>query len=110
MKTSSAKNKGRRLQQWVVSKLVEILNLSRFDTVSRPMGSGGEDIIMPRNRGGFPYSVECKNQERINVWDAYGQAYKNSGPFEPIVVIKKNHQKPLVLVDAEFFIHLNKSK
>ena len=22
----------------------------------------------------FPYSVECKNVERLNVWDAYDQA------------------------------------
>ena len=46
MKTSSAKAKGRNLQKWVVSKLVEHLQLDPDDLESRPMGSSGEDVIM----------------------------------------------------------------
>ena len=46
MKTSSAKAKGRNLQKWVVSKLIEHLQLDEEDLESRPMGSSGEDIIM----------------------------------------------------------------
>lgn len=111
MKTASAKNKGRRLQQWVVSKLIEILGFTKGEAISRPMGSSGEDIIMPPYPSrGFPYSIECKNQERVNIWEAYKQAEYNSGKFEPIVVIKKNNKKPLILVDAEFFISLNKKE
>ena len=38
------------------------------------MGSGGEDIIMGKQtRNIFPYSIECKNQEAVNVWKAYEQ-------------------------------------
>ena len=69
------------------------------------MGAGGEDLIMARDaRQKFPYSVECKNQEKLNVWDAYAQAEANSGDYQPIVFIKKNGKKPLVVVDAEHFI------
>ena len=33
------------------------------------MGAGGEDLIMARAaRVKFPCSIECKNQEKINVW------------------------------------------
>ena len=46
MKTSSAKAKGRKLQQWVVTKLIEILRLDAEDIESRPMGSQGEDVIL----------------------------------------------------------------
>ena len=36
------------------------------------MGAGGEDLIMDRAaREKFPYSIECKNQEKVNVWQAY---------------------------------------
>jgi hypothetical protein len=52
----------------------------------------------------FPFSVECKNTERLNVWDAYDQACANCGDYEPILFIKKNGRKPLVVLDAESFI------
>ena len=70
MKTSSAKAKGRKLQQWFANLLVEKLNLDQEDIESRPMGSQGEDIILGKqSRQIFPYSVECKNQEKVNVWE-----------------------------------------
>lgn len=109
MKTASAKAKGRRLQQWVAKMLVEHLGVDAEDLESRPMGSGGEDIIMGKlTRQKFPYSVECKNQEAVNVWKAYEQAESNSKQYEPVVVIKRNNHKPLVVVDAEYFIGLHK--
>ena len=71
MKTSSAKAKGRKLQQWFTNVLIEGLSLNEEDLESRPMGSQGEDIIMGReSREQFPYSIECKNQEAVNVWKA----------------------------------------
>ena len=107
MKTSSAKAKGRNLQKWVVAQLVEHLGANPEDIESRPMGSQGEDIILGnQSRQIFPYSVECKNQEKVNVWEAYAQAEQNCKGYEPVVVIKRNRQKPLVLVDAEHFVEL----
>ena len=105
MKVQSAKAKGRRLQQWVRTKLIEMLEVHPEDVESRSMGAGGEDIIMARAaRQKFPFSVECKNTEKLNVWDAYDQACANSGDYEPILFIKKNGRKPLVVLDAESFI------
>jgi|TARA_B100000795_G_scaffold5860_1_gene4343 hypothetical protein len=108
MKTSSAKAKGRRFQQWVRDKLIETLNVHPEDVESRSMGAGGEDLIMARAaREKFPYSIECKNQETLNVWKSYEQAEANSGDYEPVVFIKRNGQKPLVVVDAEYFVKLH---
>ena len=107
MKTQSAKAKGRRLQQWVRDLLIEKLNVHPEDVESRSMGAGGEDLIMARAaREKFPYSIECKNQEKVNVWEAYAQAEQNCKGYEPVVVIKRNRTKPLVLVDAEHFVEL----
>ena len=109
MKTSSAKAKGRKLQQWFANVLVEGLGLDRDDLESRPMGSQGEDIILGKqSREIFPYSVECKNQEAVNVWKAYEQASENCKGYEPLVVIKRNRHKPLVVVDAEHCVELQK--
>ena len=38
------------------------------------------------------------------MYEAYAQASANSGDHEPILFMKKNHKKPLVVVDAEWFI------
>ncbi len=107
MRPQSAKAKGRRLQQWVRDKLVECLNIHPEHIESRSMGAGGEDLIMARAaRQKFPHSIECKNVEKLNIWEAYEQACANCGDYEPIVVIKKNGKKPLVVVDAEYYIQL----
>ena len=108
MKTQSAKAKGRRLQQWFRDLLIEKLDIHPEDIESRSMGAGGEDLIMARAaRQRFPYSIECKNQESIHVWKSYEQAQENSKDYEPVVVLKRNNTKPLVLVDAEYFVKLH---
>ena len=108
MKTSSAKAKGRRLQQEVRTILIETLKIHPEDIENRSMGAGGEDLIMARAaRERFPYSIECKNQEKVNVWEAYKQATENAKSYEPLVVIKKNKHKKLAIVDANYFIRLH---
>jgi hypothetical protein len=73
------------------------------------MGAGGEDLIMARAaRDKFPFSIECKNVERLNFWEAYEQAKANAGEYEPIVFVKRNRTQPLVLVSAEYFINMRK--
>ena len=109
MKTQSAKAKGRRLQQQFRDLLIEELGIHPEDIESRSMGAGGEDLIMARAaREKFPYSIECKNQEKLNLWESYKQATENSKDYEPIGVIKKNNHKKLVIVDAEYFVKLHK--
>jgi len=90
--------------------LIEKLDIDPEDLESRSMGAGGEDLIMSKAaRTKFPYSVECKNQERLNIWSAWEQAESNKGIYEPIVVIKKNKQRPLVVLDAENFLDIIKN-
>ena len=108
VKTQSAKAKGRRLQQWLRNLLIEKLEIHPEDIESRSMGASGEDLIMARAaREKFDYSIECKNVEKLNVWEAYEQAKSNSGDYEPIVIMKKNGKTPLVVLDAEYFVQLH---
>ena len=109
MKPSSAKAKGRIFQQKVRDLLIEHLQIHPEDIESRSMGAGGEDLIMARAaREKFPLSIECKAVEKLNVYDAYEQAEANSGNYEPVLFMKKNRKKALVVVDAEYFIQLFK--
>ena len=108
MKTSSAKAKGRNLQKWVRDIILEKFSgLEPDDVRSTSMGAGGEDVqLSPAARKHFPFSVECKNVEKLNVWGAYEQAEANSGDHEPILIMKKNRKKPLIVIDAEAFFKL----
>lgn len=107
MNTQSGKAKGRRLQQWVMNQILDrFTGLSDDDVTSRSMGCGGEDVLLsPKARAKFPFSIECKNTERLNLYKAYDQCIDNSKELhEPLLIVKKNHHKPLAIVDAEYFI------
>ena len=112
MKTRSAKNKGKRLQNQIRDQLLEnFKQLEPDDIKSTTMGESGEDIqLSPAARKLIPYAIECKNQEKLNIWESYSQAVENSKNYEPVVVIKRNNHKPLVVVDAEYFVGLHKDE
>lgn len=90
-------------------KLIEKLNIDPQDVESRSMGAGGEDIMMSAAaRSKFPYSIECKNQERVNVYASYKQACANCGEHTPILIMKKNREDPLIVMDALTFIEIHR--
>ena len=107
MNTQSGKAKGRRLQQWIMNQILDrFTGLKEDDVTSRSMGCGGEDVLLsPKARAKFPFSIEAKNTERLNLYKAYDQCIDNSKELhEPLLIVKKNHHKPLAIVDAEYFI------
>jgi len=65
----SRKSKGRRLQQFVRDMILENFDhLEPDDVRSTSMGAGGEDVLLsPAARKVFPFSVECKNVEKISL-------------------------------------------
>lgn len=109
MRPQSAKAKGRRLQQWTRDKLLEYFPVLAADDVrSTSMGNGGEDVqLSPAARKLFPYQIECKNKREVAVCGWYEQAQEH-GEHEPILVVKEDYGKPLVVIDAEHFFQLIK--
>ena len=111
MKVQSAKAKGRRLQQWIRDQLIEKLEVHPEDVESRSMGAGGEDLIMARAaREKFPYSVECKNQEKLNIWSSLEQAEDNAGPHIPLLVFKRNRSKTYISMEINNLIKILNDK
>ena len=110
MKTRSAKNKGKRLQNTVRDVLLETFDtLEPDDIKSAIMGDSGEDIqLSPAARKLIPYSIECKNQEKLNIWGALEQAEKNSGDSNPVLIFKRNRSKTYAVLEIEDFIKLIK--
>ena len=108
MKSRSAKNKGKRLQNKVKDLLLETFNqLEPDDIRSAIMGESGEDIkLSPAARKLIPYSFECKNQEAINIWSSLEQAETNAGDYDPVLIFKRNRSKTYAVVNIDKFIEL----
>ena len=107
MKTQSAKAKGRNLQKWVVQQLIETFDIHPEDIKSCSMGAGGEDVVMARAaREKFPFSVECKNQEKLNIWSSLEQAETNSGNHTPLLIFKRNRTKTYAVLEFDRLLEL----
>ncbi len=101
MKPRSAKNKGKRLQNKIRDLILEKFDILESDDVrSITIGDSGEDILLsPAARKVFPFSVECKNQEKLNIWSALEQAEDNSGNHTPLVIFKRNRSKTYAVLE-----------
>ena len=109
MKTRSGKAKGRRLQNKVRDVLLEHFSdkLEPDDIRTAIMGETGEDIkLSPAARRLIPYSFECKNQEKLNIWSSLEQADENSGDYPPVLIFKRNRSKTYVTIELEEFMKL----
>lgn len=72
------------------------------------MGESGEDIhLSPAARKLFPFSTECKNVEKLNIWSALEQAIMNAKDgHTPLVVFKRNRSKVYVALEFEDLLTL----
>ena len=109
----SSKAKGRRLQNFLRDKLrvifidetTKLPKLEEDDIKSQTMDMGGEDIVMsPAAKRMIPYSFECKNVERLNIWNALEQAETNCEGRTPVVVFKKNRTKIYVAIELDSWL------
>lgn len=111
MRTASAKQKGRRHQQDVCKKLLEISQgLEPDDIRSASMGAPGEDVLFsPAARRQFPFSVECKNVEKISIWRCIEQARQNCpDTATPVVVFTRNREEPQIAIPFDEFLKIYK--
>ena len=103
----ASKAKGRRLQNLVRDKLREIYTskLHEDDIKSQTMGMTGEDIVLsPAAREVCPFSFECKNVERLQMWQAIEQCEANKPDVSaPAIVFKKNGKEPYVAIPFTIF-------
>jgi len=117
LKPSSAKGKGRRQQQWLQKRLLQIMaNLPTgipYDEDhirSTPMGVSGEDLqLSPTARKLFPFAFECKNSERIGFWPTVEQAVANAGRYIPVILFGKNRSENWIALPAKVWLRMLES-
>ena len=114
MKIKSAKAKGRNLQNLVRDKLRSIFLgevLEEDDIKSQTMGMSGEDIVLtPAAKKVIPYSFECKNTERLNLWKSLEQCESNCEDRNPVLVIKRNRSEVYAIIKFDKFLNLIEEK
>ena len=95
IKVSSAKGKGRGLQNWVAERISNLIG-EKFDNQDdeapirgREMGQRGTDVVLKGEaRKKFPFTIECKNVETIHFRDFVDQARKYSEAGGWLLVIR----------------------
>ena len=97
-----------RLQKWLKEAILKrAKKLQSDDIVSRTAGVMGEDLILsPAARKTLPYTIECKNLARVAVYKPLEQAEVREKRWPPLVCIKANHKRPLIVVYADDFLDL----
>lgn len=109
MTPSSAKAKGRGFQQTIRDRIVQSAEIHPDDVMSRGMGQAGTDIYLSvAARHNFPFAVECKNVERLNIWQAIQQTEINAGKegLTPMLAFRRNRQRPYIAIPADEFFKI----
>lgn len=109
MKTASAKAKGRRCAQEAREALLRASpSLEPGDIDVTPSGCTGVDLrLSPRAKRVYPFAIEAKNQERINIWQAIDQSKGNTKDSEySLVVFRRNRSDLMVCLKFDDFLTL----
>ena len=107
MKTQSAKAKGRRAAQNLRLKLLlKFPELEPDDIRVTPSGVNGPDLqLSPKAQKLFPFNIEVKNQERLNIWAALKQCL-NHGAKAPLVAFTRNRDDMYVAIRLNDFLNV----
>jgi hypothetical protein len=112
IKVSSAKGKGRNLQYWVCERVADITGIpwvqsdDNCEIHSREMGQHGIDLVLRGKAAGkFPFSVECKSSEQLNLVETIAQASRNNIPGRDWLIVHKRKAipNPIVILSWEAF-------
>lgn len=71
------------------------------------MGEHGMDVqLSPSARKHFPFAIECKNQEALNIWKSLEQAENNCEGLTPLLIFKRNKSKIYATLEITDFLDL----
>jgi len=110
MKQISRRREGKRLQNLVRSKILDTFDILRPTDVSvAKTGENGCDVKLSKiAKRILPYQFECKYQERLSTLHRWFNQSRKHGRLEPILVVKMNDKKPLLVMDLEHFFEIVK--
>ncbi len=96
-----SKRKGREFQNWLHEDLLAKFPINPVDIHTTPMGQPGCDLYLGQGaRDIFPFGVECKNVEHLDIWQALQQCETNAAKagLRPLLVFRRNRTDPRVVL------------
>ena len=109
MKAKSAIAKGKNFERLIAKIFAKAFNTN----IRRTPGSGNLDIKGDlRNLSGplEEWVIECKKQEKINIWDCIHQSQRQAGSKKWLLVFSRNREKEYVCLDLQDWIELIQMK
>lgn len=111
------KTKGQKFQKKIVKLLRNHFNIDNNiidcfdgDVQAALMGQSGIDIkLSPKAKEIIPFDIECKRQEKLNIWKALAQCEGNAtGERIPLLVFKRNHSETYACLEINCLLNLIK--
>ena len=112
---AARKAKGRKLQKMIAEQISQLLGIphGKDELIqSREMGQSGVDVkLIGEARKKFPFSVECKAQEKLAIPEWIKQAKQNQiEGTDWLLFCKRKREDSFVIMDTETFFNLLKGK
>ncbi len=107
MTLKSPKAKGSRLEREVARMIRSYLDI---EAMRMPMSGAWSHFKTDIYSPDFPYSVECKNSEKFQLWQYWEQAESQAGKKTPILVHSANHRPVMVTLKFDEFLNLVKER
>lgn len=95
MKPKSAQQKGKRLE----NKFASMWRSKTGDFAIRTPGSGNGEKFTEDVYNKY-YSVECKNQEKVNLWQWWNQTVAEKHLAKPPVLVISGNFRPILVCMA----------
>lgn len=111
---SSRKAKGSRLEKEIAKRYSKRLYpKSTRMPMSGAMAFHKGDILKRDDKGRVVYDVwldECKNQEKVKLWEWWEQTIEQCGAYQkPVLHIKRNYSEGLTVMRTEDYFELRET-
>ena len=101
----NSKQKGARFERQIAQLLTE-WGYPAHRSQQFCGANGDADVTCPT----FPFSVECKHVEKLNLWKAFEVAIRDSKDQPPCIIHTKNRHDNLITIKLDDFLKLMKQK
>jgi len=112
MKPASCKAKGRTFQTTIANVIRATFGFSDRDVRPAIMGETGADMKLSTLAArAFPFAVECKKVEALNIWKAMSQCEANAKAegLRPLLVFSRNRSQAYAVVPLSVFMEMAQS-
>ncbi len=106
---SSSRRKGNALEAWFAKRLHAVDGVDEhLAGIQTPTGRLGSTYRLQVDVASQRYKAEAKNREDLpnRLWEWLDQLARQPLKKVPLLVLKRNGRRPLVVLDAEDFLEL----